>query len=281
MFLKENLIKDYMYMSPNTNKETRFFKYIINEQKYKQRFKELHKLYFYDQICKHDNLVNQLNPNLDLKPKFYSNCLIINKLHKIFSTLVLYEDHIIIYTYICLDTNNKIHIVYNETTTKIMWMKAKNEFNTKLKDYIDSNEIKIKEEMYSNKIKEKNIKENLSKFNYSKNYKFAKRIIIPLKKINEIHKKDYLHIPNSLEIFLNNGENYFIVFNPENREYLFDQIISAIDNIYTSNNGNKIPIFKSLKIQTLLNKENIFYMKHTPLAFLSQSEIEYFLKNIH
>ena len=281
MFLKENLIKDYMYMSPNTNKETRFFKYIINEQKYKQRFKELHKLYFYDQICKHDNLVNQLNPNLDLKPKFYSNCLIINKLHKIFSTLVLYEDHIIIYTYICLDTNNKIHIVYNETTTKIMWMKAKNEFNTKLKDYIDSNEIKIKEEMYSNKIKEKNIKENLSKFNYSKNYKFAKRIIIPLKKINEIHKKDYLHIPNSLEIFLNNGENYFIVFNPENREYLFDQIISAIDNIYTSNNGNKIPIFKSPKIQTLLNKENIFYMKHTPLAFLSQSEIENFLKNIH
>ena len=44
-----------------TNKETRFFKYIINKQKYKQKFKELHKLYFYDKICKHDCLIKGIN----------------------------------------------------------------------------------------------------------------------------------------------------------------------------------------------------------------------------
>ena len=281
MFLKENLIKDYIYISSNTNKETRFFKYIINKQKYKQKFKELHKLYFYDQICKHDCLIKGINRDLDLKPIYYYNCLIINKLHKTLSVLVLYEDHIIIYTYICLDTNNKIHIVFNETTPKIMWMKTGDEFNKELNDYINGNEIKIKDEIYDNKVKNNNIKANLSNFNYNKNYKFAKRIIIPLKKINEIHKKDYLHIPNSLEIFLNNGENYFFVFNPDIRETIFDKIISAIDDIYKSSQQNQIPIFKSTKLQSLINRENLFYMKHTPLVFLSQSETDHFLKNYY
>ena len=34
----------------------------------------------------------------------------------------------------------------------------------------------------------------------------------------------------------------------------------------------------SSKIQALTNNENIFYMKHTPLAFLSQSETDNFFK---
>ena len=278
-FLKENKIKHFYYGNQNCKVKTLYFKYMIDEENNKHKFKEMNKLYFYDQICcKEENLIKQMNPHLETVS--YYNCLIINKLNKILSTFVLYKDRIEIYFFICIDTFNKIHIVKNLITPHILWMKTQNEFKNELDKYITENENKIKQEIYSDEKKEvnKNKKPNLSSFNYTKNVKFSRKIL-HLTKINEIYKRDHLHLPNALEIFLNNGENYFIVFNPEIRELLFDQIISNIDEIYKANPENKISIFNSPKIQALTNRENIFYMKHTPMNLLSQSDLEHFLKN--
>ena len=277
-FLKENLIKDMIYKSPKTDVKTLYYKYMIDEQKYKHKFKQLNKLHFYDKICTHDKLISTLYPSLDLEENNHYNCLILNKLRKILSVFILYKDRIVIYTNICLDENDNIHIVKEAKTSNVLWMKNQKEFMDEFKTFIEENEKQIKKDFYEKKEIKKDAKPKLSKFNYNKSYKFNRKVIY-LNKINEIHKRNHLHIPNSLEIFLENGENYYIVFIPEIRELIFDKIISNIDDIYKSKQENKIPIFKSQKIQNLTNKENIFYMKHTPLEFLPQSEVEHFFKN--
>ena len=277
-FLKENLIKDLIYINPKTNTETLYFQYMVDEEQYKQKFKEFNKLFFYDLICKHDKLITALNPDLEIEKENYYNCLIINKLRKILSTFILYKDRIIIYYSICLDVKNKIHIVHKSPIPHILWLIPPNDFNTELSRYIEDNEKEIKEDFYTIKNIKKNEKPKLAFFNYNKNKKFIRKIIY-LNKINEIHKREYLHFPNSLEIFLENGDSYFLVFSSDIRELVFDNIISNIDNLYKSKPGNKLPNFKSQKLQTLPNKENIFYMKHTPLLYITQSELDHFLKN--
>ena len=277
-FLKENYIKDMIYKDPKSGIKTLYYKYMIDQEKYEHKFKQINKLYFYDQICIHDKLIEAINPNLNLEEINYYNCLIINKLRKILSTFILYKDSIVIYSNICLDENNKMHIINNGKTSNVLWMKTQKEFNDEFKKFIEENETDSRKDFYEKKEINEDLKPNISKFNYNINYKFNRKVIY-LDKINEIHKRDHLHFPNSLEIFLENGENYFIVFIPEIREIIFDKIISNIDDIYKSKQDNKIPIFKSPKLQNLTNKENIFYMKHTPLEFLSQSEVEHFLKN--
>ena len=270
-FLKENKIKSYLYENPKTKVKTLYFKYIINEEEYKHKFKELNKLFFYDKIsCPEQNLIKAMNPFVETTS--YYNCLIINKLHKILSTFVLYKDCIIIYYYICLDADNKVHIVRNNNISHTLWLKNQDEFKEELENYIKENENAIKDEIYktSDKKDEKERRANLKSFNYNKNFKFSRKII-HLKKINEIHKRSHLQIQNSLEIFTSNGESYFIVFNPETRELIFDQILSNIDELYKD---KKNPILAP----SITNKENIFYMKHAPSKFLT-SEFFHTWKN--
>ena len=267
-----------IYKDPKSGIKILYYKYMIDQEKYEHKFKQINKLYFYDQICMHDKLIEAINPNLNLEEINYYNCLIINKLRKILSTFILYKDRIVIYSNICLDENNKMHIINNGKTSNVLWMKTQKEFNDEFKKFIEENETDSRKDFYEKKELNEDLKLNISKFNYNINYKFNRKVIY-LNKINEIHKRDHLHFPNSLEIFLENGENYFIVFIPEIREIIFDKIIYNIDDIYKSKQDNKIPIFKSPKLQNLTNKENIFYMKRTPLEFLSQSEVEHFLKN--
>ena len=295
-FLKENLIKEFTYQNPNTKgKKTSYFQYMLDEDKYKAKFKELNKIFFYDKMCVHDLIIKGFNPELEIEKDNYYTCLIINKLRKILSTFILYKDRIVIYYYICLDNNNKIHIVKNGKVPQFLWSESLNSFKTEMSKYLKEKEKEIKDDYYTNNQTQKDTKPNLSNFNYTINNKFSRKII-HLNKINEIHKREYLQFPNSLEIFLDNGESYFIVFNLDIREKIFESIISSIDNISKSKQENKIPIFKSQKIQSISNKENkeyketkenkenkenqsLFYMKHTPLSFLSQSETEHFLKN--
>jgi hypothetical protein len=44
------------------------------------------------------------------------------------------------------------------------------------------------------------------------------------KEINEIHKKRFLLKPNAVEIFLKNGKNYFVVFNLDKREIVYQTV---------------------------------------------------------
>ena len=160
----------------------------------------------------------------------------------------------------------------NNNISHTLWLKNQDEFKEELENYIKENENAIKDEIYktSDKKDEKERRANLKSFNYNKNFKFSRKII-HLKKINEIHKRSHLQIQNSLEIFTSNGESYFIVFNPETRELIFDQILSNIDELYKD---KKNPILAP----SITNKENIFYMKHAPSKFLT-SEFFHTWKN--
>jgi hypothetical protein len=46
LFLKENKIKDFYYENPKTKVKTLYFKYLIDEEEYRLKFKELNKLFF-------------------------------------------------------------------------------------------------------------------------------------------------------------------------------------------------------------------------------------------
>jgi len=48
---------------------------------------------------------------------------------------------------------------------------------------------------------------------------------IDYKEINEIHKRRYLLKPNSLEIFLKNGKNYFLTFNLDKRDTIYQTMV--------------------------------------------------------
>ena len=276
LFIKENYIKCFSYQHPKTKKIINHFLYSYGKEHYKKIFKEFRQLSYIDQICRHKDLITSINSNK--KIYFVSNCLIINKLHKILSIIVLYEDFILIFYNLCIDNGNIINVVFNDTTHSL-WAKTKKDFEKEFIEYIRKNEEDIKKEIYENKLdKEDNKKKYLSKFLYNKCYKFSRRVIF-LKKINEIYKRNHLHIPNSLELFLDNGESYFIVLTPENRDIVFEKIISHINEIYKAKK-NKLEIFKHSKIVNSNNKDIIFYMKHCPLlAFYQSQEAENFLKN--
>ena len=61
------------------------------------------------------------------------------------------------------------------------------------------------------------------------------------KEINEIHKKRYLLKQNSLEFFLKNGKNFFIAFNLDKRELIFQTVILFI-------------LFRSLNTQSRIQR---------------------------
>ena len=273
LFLKEDHIKIYSIENPKSKKVNNYFKYDYDQKKYTKTFKELNKLVFYDKISSHYNLIEYINPGK--KSKNVYNCLIVNKLHKIMSIIILNDETISIYYNIFIDKKNKINIVKSDTTHSF-WTKNKDESNAELDSYIVKNEEDIKKEIYKLNINDSNKKKVINnKFCYDRSYKFNKRII-HLKKINEMYKRQHLHIPNALEIFINNGESYFIVLNPDNRDILFEKIISKIDNLYKD---NKMEIFKHSKIWSN-NKENCFYIKHSPVIALHQSqEADNFIKN--
>ena len=280
LFLKENHIKIIPIENQKSKKITNYFKYDYGKEKYKKTFKELYKLYFIDKISIHRNLVDDLDNNTSNGTKYIYNCLMVNKLHKTLSIIILNKDCLQIHNNLFLDNNKKINIVFSETTHSL-WVKNKQDFEKELIEYTKKNEEQIKEEIYETNLKDKNTtkKKDLSKFYYSKSYKFSKKVI-DLKKINEIHKRQHLQIPNSLEIFLNNGESYFIVLTTDNRDILFDQIIKNINDLY-KDKENKLEIFKNSSKSSSSNKENYIYIKHFPLLSLNQSqEVDNFEKNM-
>ena len=273
LFLKEDYINSYSYENPKTKKIINYFLYDYGKEKFIKVFKVLSYLSCIDKICLHKNLIStkyiKSNKNI-------FNCLIVNKLHKILSTIILTNDAIYICYNIFLDEKSKINIVNSQPTHSI-WTKNKQDFEKELKEYIIKNEDEIKKEIYQLQVNEeksdtKNKPKN--KFNYDKSYKFCIKTI-NLRKIIEIHKRYHLHIPNSLEIFLKNGDSYFIVLNPENRDIFFEQIIKKINELY-KDKENKSEIYNNSKI-TSSTKEKYFYMRYSPILTLNQ-ENEGFLK---
>ena len=128
----------------------------------------MNELAFIDKICD-INLIDVIDNDNDKKIDKAYNCLIINKLHKILSIIILYDDHLCIYNNLCLDDKGKINVVFKETSHSL-WIKDRHECKNELKEYIQKNEEAMKEGIYKIKIddKESQKKKDLSKFFYGK-----------------------------------------------------------------------------------------------------------------
>ena len=272
LFLKENHVKYISSDNPDTQNIINYFIYDCEKEKNEKKFKDLFNLSCIDKICKHKHLLKVISQCKSFKYAY--NCLIINKLHKILSTIILNDDYLIIFYNICLDNENKINIVKSETSHSL-WAKNKEEYKKELAEFLSKNEEEIKKDILEKKNENVPINKKWVKFGYDKSYKFSKRVLY-LNKINEIYKSQHLHISNSIEIFMNNGESYFIVLNPENRDALFDQILNGINNIYKEKE-NKLEIYKLSRLTTSINKENILYLKHYPISNYTQ-DLEAFIK---
>ena len=83
---------------------------------------------------------------------------------------------------------------------------------------------------------------------YNENYRQKKKLIILFQEIEEIIEKKFLHLWQSLEIFLKNGKSYFFNFLTNDN---YDQIITLFkNNPYTKNKIYKKDFLKENKIIT-------------------------------
>ena len=247
-YLKENDINS-IYETTKQNKIICNYFY-DNREDYNPLFKLLRQIISFDNICKDYNFIERLNKE---KIIFFSNCLLLNKLHKILCIFILYEDNIKIFTNLFLDSNNKINVAFDDISNSF-WAYSKEEYTQNLDEYIKSNEKSIMKNIFND-----NQNNKLNGFGNDKYYKFNYKKI-HLKKITELYKRSYLHIPNSIEIFTDDGSSFFITVNIENRDIIFEKIIEKLNK-----NNDILNISKNLD-------DNKIYLKYSPISLLSNTE---------
>jgi hypothetical protein len=94
LFIKENNIKVFYQENQRVKILTEFYRFYFNKARYINIFKRFHKLFLYDKISTHINLLENLIENKQCQ---IFQCLIIKKLRKILSSFILYDDKIYIF----------------------------------------------------------------------------------------------------------------------------------------------------------------------------------------
>ena len=213
----------------------------LNEKKIRSNFNkvfeidEIHdvinNIFFIDQIF-NINIVKQFIDNNDtfitalncliVKDLFHQDCVIIIGTKKVY---ILTNVHI----------NKEKNILEAKTKfKKFFWVVSdyKDELDRcccYLSDYYEENSTLLEnidfEEIQSNQSKRRKINDKLKMHKFLRDQNEYRIIKFEFKDINEIHKRRYLLKQNSLEIFLKNGRNYFIVFNADKREAVFQLVI--------------------------------------------------------
>ena len=263
-FLKENKIK-IKGKKFQTNENLFIYQYINDMEKFNKSIVDLQKIFVYDNISIDHHFIYSYNIlNYEGNIIQAENCLLINKIHKTISLLLIYNDFLLIMTHICIDGDQKLHVAINDFNMNI-WCIKYEEYLLELENYIKKNENDIAKNFFDKKEINNNNKINNDEFGYNKNYKFNIKKL-DFSEINEMHKVSYLQIPNSIEIVAKNGKNYFLCFNVEKRDSIFSNIISNISNIsYNTIRKNKYSILKKVY---KTHYDNCFYMKHCPLYYL-------------
>ena len=260
-FVKENKIiidKDDMKKTKNNLLS---YKYNNDLDIYNKIVVQLHGIFIYDKISLNHHFLRLFDNNInnDNNNVIFENCLLINKIHKTISLLLIYNEYLLIITNICVDGDHRLHVAVNELNMNV-WCIEYEEYISELNNYIIENEKEILK-----KYNDENEKNDFIKgFGYNRNYKFQiKRI--NFSEINEIHKVPFLQIQNSIEITTNKGKVFFLCFIRERRDNIFVQLINKITNIYS--NVKKIKSFAK-KIKQNQNSDDYFYMKHCPKFYL-------------
>ena len=279
-FLKENDIKVIKKLKPNKT-EYNVYLYEYDIKQYRNLIKNFHQLFIYDIISKDAHFIfnfynnlNKNNINNDISENIL-NCLYVKRIHKTLSLVLLSRDYILIFNNIFIDLNGELHVVKSELDKAIICLKQ-DIFKEYFNNFIKNNTKEIISEIFSHKDSDNNLK----KFGLEKNYKFSIKKI-EYKKISEMYKVSHLHIPNSIEIFMKNGENHFLIFLSGQRDKIFNKILKNI-GISTESNKKHIKtssIFtgSSKSFHKISNKS--FYMKYCPTNYIDEHENE--IINLH
>ena len=217
-----------------------------------------------DQIF-HQHIINELIDEDDIIDSYY-NCLLFKGLNYYTCIFILGEKKIYIIKNFHIDKNGIIYMnngnINNSSHTdcfkKYFW--AIKNYENELKEHCNYLNIKSLEkeedEFYISSKEEFSLKRSQLKI-----YKFE------YLKINEIHKRKFLHQENSIEIFLTNGKNYMLSFNIDKREIIFTSIIQNIQSLENikKNMNNKLISNSNIinnKIYCYLRKSKIFIKKN-------------------
>ena len=152
------------------------------------------------------------------------NCLLFKGLNYVDSVLILSEKKIYILTNMLLDSDL---ILYNleSPINKSFWVV--DNYSDMIIDhcqYLQAYDLMYDKENCKNKNdeKDKGIK--------SRQIRGFQVISFSYCRINELHKKKFLHQNNAIEIFLKTGINYYLAFNKDKRDIIVSKILQNISN---------------------------------------------------
>ena len=167
------------------------------------------------------------------------NCLFIKNLSQIDCVFVLTVKSIYILKNVHIDPENNM-LISKSKFKKYYWSinNYKDEFrracpflnnfnldsNQDAEEDISNNKPDSLMDLSKNRGNKKNISDYLKMSKFSRDRSEFQIIRFEYKNINEIHKRRYLLKQNSLEIFLKNGKNYFITFNLDKRDLIFQTV---------------------------------------------------------
>ena len=261
-FIKENKIQVEKESNPKLKNKSYLFSYKYDNKldTYNKIVMQLHRIFIYDNISTDHHFINLFNNNINNTSNnnniiLLQNCLLINKIHKTLSLLLIYSDYLLIITNICIDNENKVHVAVNEMNMNA-WCITYEEYVSELENYIKNNENDVTKKFFDEK--EKNNIDN-NEFGYNRSFKFRIKKI-NFSEINEMHKVSFLQIQNSIEIITNKGKSFFLCFNIERRDIVFFTIINNITNIKKKK--------KSISKKIQVNSDEYFYMKFCPKHYI-------------
>lgn len=214
----------------------------------------------FDQIFNFNIIEQFINEN-DIYEKAF-NALMIKGITQTTSVLIMGKNNVYIINHLLLDQNGKLYIS-QKPLKKYFWT---------INDY---NDILGKECKSLNALND-NYKESL----YNKINKFEPEhfssFTFSYQEINEIHQKGFLHQDISIEIFLNNGSNYFFAFNTNIRDIVWDKLLNKIHNKdiknkYKNNSLNNFYFWNYNSRDVSNNNSAAIYMKR-PKLFLKKRQ---------
>ena len=215
------------------------------------------------------------------------NCLLFQGLNYINSVLILSEKKIYILTNMIIDSDL---ILYNVDypINKSFWVvdnyadMISNNFK-----YLQAYDLINDSEKLFNLRGSKRVNKNKKMDNEeikSKQVRGFKLISFSYCRINELHKKRFLHQNNAIEIFLKSGLSYYLAFNKDVRDTVVNNIlqnisnsINYINNVLFSNSFNNC-----IHLDEISNFSNQV-IKNDNMIFMTDSElfIEKVKKNIN
>ena len=210
------------------------------------------------------------------------NCLLFKGLNYINSVLILSEKKVYILTNMIIDSNSNL-ILYNAyyPINKSFWVVDKYSDmipeNFKYLEAYDliNDRLKITKKLSSKKIsKIKMAEDDEEEALKSKQIRGFTLLDFSYGRINEIHKRRFLHQNNAIEIFLKTGINYYLAFNKDVRDTVVNKIlynisnsINYINNTFASNTINNCIHLNQI---TNLNNQSI---KSDNMIFMTDTDL--------